>query len=76
MIAVGLYQFATGGHALQLFQQHAAFPAPAKAQFAHQLLVPGTLAGGKFNAVEELAVCHSGYFWADLHKSHPRPCLC
>jgi len=76
MIAVGLYQFATGGQAVQLFQQHAAFPASAKAQFAHQLLVPGTLASRTFNAVEEVAVSHSEYFWADLHKSHQRPCLC
>ncbi len=76
MIAVGLDQFATGGHAVQLFQQHAAFPASAQAQFAHQLLVSGTLASGTFNTVEEFAVSHSGYFWADLHKSHQRPCLC
>jgi hypothetical protein len=76
MIAVGLDKFAPGGHAVQLFQQHAAFPASAEAQFAHQLLVPGALAGGTFNAVEELAVSHSGYLGADLPKSRQGPCLC
>jgi hypothetical protein len=58
MIAVGLYQLATGGHAVELFQQHAAFPASAEAQFAHQLLVPGALAGRTFNAAKEFAVSH------------------
>jgi hypothetical protein len=76
MIAVGLNQFATGGHAIELFQQHAAFPASAEAQFAHQLLVPGALAGRAFNAAKEFAVSHFWVFGADLRKWHQRPCLC
>jgi hypothetical protein len=76
VVAVGFDQFPAGGHAVKLFHEHAAFPASPEAEFAHQLLVPGALASGTFNAVEELAVSHSGYFGADLHKSHQRPCLC
>src|SRR5579859_2848437 len=76
MIPVGLDEFPARGHAAQLFQQHAAFPASAQPQFPHQLFVAGALAGGTLNALEELAVSHSGYFWPDSHKSHQSPCLC
>ncbi len=76
VIAVRLDQLAAGSHAVELFQQHAAFPAAAQPQFPDQLLVAGTLAGGTFNAMEEFAVGHSGYSCADMGKSHQRPCLC
>ena len=59
VIAVGFDQFAAGGHAVELFEQHAAFPAATQAQFADQLLVAGALAGGTFDTVEEFAVSHS-----------------
>ena len=58
VIAVGLDQFAARGHAVQLFEQHTAFAAPTQPQFADQLLVAGTLAGGAFNSMEEFAVSH------------------
>jgi hypothetical protein len=76
VIAVGFDQFAAGGHAVELFQQHAALPASTEAQLAHQLLIPGALAGRAFNAVKELAVSHFGSFGAGSHKSHQRWCLC
>ncbi len=61
MVAVRLDQFAAGGHAIQLFDQHAALPAAAKAELANQLLIARALAGGAFNTAEEFAIGHSRY---------------
>ncbi len=68
VIAVRLDQFAAGGHAVELFQQHAAFAPATQPQFANQLLVAGALAGGTLNTVEEFAVSHSRYIGADYEQ--------
>jgi hypothetical protein len=60
VIAIGLDQLASGSHAIQLLDQHAAFAAATQGQFANQLLISSALAGGTFNTAEEFAVCHPG----------------
>src|ERR1700722_4953462 len=70
VIAVGFDQFAAGGHAVQLFHQHAPFPTATQPKFANQLLVTGALAGGTFNTAEEFAVSHSRYIWGDQASSN------
>jgi len=63
MIAVGLNQFATGGHVGPVVPTtFAAFPGLRPGPVRAQLLVPSTLAGGTFNAVEELASVIPGIF--------------
>ncbi len=69
VITVWFDQFAARGHAVELFEQHAAFAAPTQPQFANQLLVAGALAGRTFDAVEKFAVSHSRCSFADR-----RPC--
>ena len=56
MIAIGLDQSAARGEAGELFKQETTFAAAAEAQFADQLLITGTAAGGAADACEQIAV--------------------
>ncbi|MFL6428166.1 MAG: hypothetical protein ACJ71S_07980, partial [Acidobacteriaceae bacterium] len=56
VVAAGLDEIAASAEAGELLQEKAAFAASAEAQFANQLFVTGTAAGGAADASEQIAV--------------------